>query len=133
MPDCVTAKRQQNTLLCFVLCACVCVCVCSVCVCVCMCVLRRQQGGVVITAETDGRYTFMVTASEVRLRVHPVMYGDEGRYGVTVSNIAGSDSAFVDVNVVGKFVVCVCGGVMGVWVCVCVCACVCICLFIRLG
>ena len=39
MPDCVTAKRQRNTLLFFALlfvCVCVCVCVCvHVCVCAC--------------------------------------------------------------------------------------------------
>ena len=45
MPDCVTAKRQRDTLLCFFfvcvvcVCMCVCVCVCVLCVCVSVCVL----------------------------------------------------------------------------------------------
>ena len=55
-----------------------------------------------INSNTSDRYLFSYTSTNTQLRIHPVELMDEGSYIVAVSNIAGSDSYTVSVDVVSK-------------------------------
>lgn len=55
-----------------------------------------------INSSTSDRYEFSYTSMYIRLRIHPVELVDEGNYTVTVSNIAGSDSYTLSVDVICK-------------------------------
>lgn len=57
----------------------------------------------VINASTSQRYTFSYMDSTLRLRIHPVLLEDEGKYFVSVNNTVGSDEDYVAVNVFSTF------------------------------
>lgn len=50
----------------------------------------------------DGRIKFEVTDGEVILHCKEAKKGDQGRYSIVLKNPKGSDTAHVNVNVVGK-------------------------------
>ena len=83
MLDCVTAKRQRNTLLLlFALCMCVCVCVCvCACVCVCVCV---WGGGVCVCVYV---YVFVCVCVCTYSRSH-------GKIAITVQSSPFEQMAF---------------------------------------